>query len=123
MTKTLTEPWHGTLGGYTNHDCRCEKCRDANTRYQKQRRQARREKTPFHLIPHGANGYGNYGCRCMECLEGHRAAAGGLHPRPPAQCGTNRGYHAHWYRREDACSACLEAHAAYERDRKAGGVS
>lgn len=27
----MTERWHGTLGGYTNHRCRCEKCRSANT--------------------------------------------------------------------------------------------
>lgn len=22
--------WHGTLGGYTNHGCRCEDCKDAH---------------------------------------------------------------------------------------------
>lgn len=24
---TKAQPWHGTLGGYTNHRCRCEPCR------------------------------------------------------------------------------------------------
>lgn len=27
------EPWHGTVGGYTNHGCRGPKCRAAETTY------------------------------------------------------------------------------------------
>jgi hypothetical protein len=27
----VAERWHGTYGGYTNHDCRCEACRRAAT--------------------------------------------------------------------------------------------
>ena len=26
--------WHGTLGGYTNHDCRCAACRAKGQAYQ-----------------------------------------------------------------------------------------
>lgn len=29
---------HGTLGGYTNHRCRCTPCRRANTEYRRRRR-------------------------------------------------------------------------------------
>lgn len=119
-TRTLAERWHGSIGGYSNHRCRCQPCRDANTDYQRRRREDRRANTPFEKIPHGENGYGNYGCRCPTCLQGHRDANGGLHPRPPADCGTNRGYHAHRYRDQDACADCLAAHARYELDRKAG---
>lgn len=25
------EAWHGTIGGYTNHGCRCTACRAANS--------------------------------------------------------------------------------------------
>lgn len=27
------ELWHGTLGGYTNHHCRCDGCRHAKAIY------------------------------------------------------------------------------------------
>lgn len=37
----LTDPRmvpHGTLGGYTNHRCRCTPCRQANTEYRRKKR-------------------------------------------------------------------------------------
>lgn len=36
-------PWHGTRGGYENHKCRCDKCRDANATRSRQVRQRRRK--------------------------------------------------------------------------------
>lgn len=33
--KWLAEEWHGTLGGYTNHRCRCPECTSANTRHKR----------------------------------------------------------------------------------------
>ena len=33
----MTEPWHGTSGGYTNHGCRQECCRKAWREYRKER--------------------------------------------------------------------------------------
>lgn len=39
--------------------------------------------------------------------------------RPPARCGTDGGYYRHRRTlREEACTACQEAHAATERDRR-----
>ena len=63
----MRELWHGTPGGYTNHQCRCDECRAAFREYQKERRRKRiAAETPDHV--HGtANGYGNYGCRCEPC--------------------------------------------------------
>lgn len=29
MSDTTVEKWHGTSGGYTNHKCRCNDCREA----------------------------------------------------------------------------------------------
>ena len=31
--------WHGTLGGYRNHDCRCAACRANHRAYQRAYRQ------------------------------------------------------------------------------------
>ena len=33
MTALAAEPWHGTPGGYSNHKCRCPKCRAAQKAY------------------------------------------------------------------------------------------
>ena len=30
--------YHGTFGGYTNHKCRCPRCKAANTEHQRKRR-------------------------------------------------------------------------------------
>jgi len=65
-------PWHGTLGGYTNHGCRCRACRTANMEAVKARRRERFDKridvegVPYHPdVTHGTTkGSGNYGCRC-----------------------------------------------------------
>jgi hypothetical protein len=70
----MTEPWHGTQDGYTNHDCRCDRCRAANTRaMRKYRAKIRALPTPKHV--HGTdNGYNNYGCRCGRCVRAHAEA-------------------------------------------------
>jgi hypothetical protein len=31
-----SEPWHGTVGGYSNHRCRCDLCRAAASEYKRQ---------------------------------------------------------------------------------------
>lgn len=41
---TISETWHGTIGGYTNHKCRCEACSDASSEHAKKYRAANREK-------------------------------------------------------------------------------
>ncbi len=57
---------HG-LGGYTNHGCRCDICKQAAVNYVRNRRSARRAvPVPEHV--HGTdNGYTNYACRCDRC--------------------------------------------------------
>ena len=32
-TVEARERWHGTIGGYMNHRCRCPDCREANSQY------------------------------------------------------------------------------------------
>ncbi len=45
VKKMKPEEWpHGTPGCYTNHYCRCEKCREANTLYCKKLWAARKAK-------------------------------------------------------------------------------
>jgi hypothetical protein len=68
---------------------------------------------------------------CQPCLAAERArmndrtrrqavAAGRTPgPRPPAEHGTNTGYHAHRRRGEEACDPCKAATAAYSRARTA----
>ncbi len=67
--------WHGTLGGYTNHHCKCDECVAAHRAYCANARAERVASTPWDEIPHGtANGYNNYRCRCEPC-KGAMAAA------------------------------------------------
>lgn len=75
MTSSVTEPWHGTLGGYTNHACRCDDCREAHAKAQSAAR-TRRSQEDQSKVPHGTpGGYVNYRCRCDECRAAHAAAA------------------------------------------------
>ena len=60
---------HGTTHAYTNFGCRCEPCKEANSKASTKRRLTRVE----HGLPedddrHGTyNAYTNYGCRCQAC--------------------------------------------------------
>lgn len=63
------ERWHGTIGGYTNHSCRCEDCMAAMRAY---RSRAKAGPIPP-TATHGLSTYQNYGCRCSECRAGRRA--------------------------------------------------
>lgn len=31
--ETIEAPWHGTRSGYSNHECRCKPCSEANSKY------------------------------------------------------------------------------------------
>ena len=42
------ETWHGTAGGYTNHACRCEACREANRIHHLEYMHARPEQQQRH---------------------------------------------------------------------------
>jgi hypothetical protein len=68
---TQTETWHGTLGGYTNHRCRCPECTVANRDYNAKKRASYAEKREAGQMPewrHGTqSGYTNWGCRCESC--------------------------------------------------------
>lgn len=68
MTLAPDDPRHGTVNGYKNHYCRCDKCRTAATMCHREWRHRR------HLAlgdpRHGTqNGYVNYNCRCPACKE------------------------------------------------------
>jgi phosphoribosyl 1,2-cyclic phosphodiesterase len=74
MKNKKRELWHGTVGGYTNHDCRCPECTEA-FRMGMAKYRARLQARPIPEKVHGTNsGYTNYGCRCPECTEAHRVA-------------------------------------------------
>lgn len=73
--------WHGTIGGYSNHKCRCDACSKAFSEYQREAGKRRKNApTPEHI--HGTyNGYTNYGCRCTACRLA-QSRRGGHTPRP-----------------------------------------
>jgi hypothetical protein len=65
-----SEPWHGTVGGYCNHACRCDQCRAAkraaNAEGRRNARLMRRVRMP-HKAHGTANGYSYWACRCDPC--------------------------------------------------------
>lgn len=66
---------HGTPGAYTNHGCRCEKCKAANAEAQRSYR-ARRAAREVPWDVHGTvNGYANWLCRCNLCRAAHTKMA------------------------------------------------
>lgn len=64
------DPRHGTINGYNNLKCRCDLCRDANTKshaaYMKRIRRDGRV-----LGTHGSSLSYDTGCRCHTCKEAH----------------------------------------------------
>ena len=68
---------HGTHGGYTNHRCRCDDCREAHrvghaaSVARMRQRLASGEAQPVHGTP-GA--YCNWGCRCIPCTQAQAQA-------------------------------------------------
>jgi hypothetical protein len=67
---------HGTIGGYTNHCCRCRACRDVWADYCADLRDVREDrlaKEPS-LIKHGTtSSYDNWKCRCRPCKDANAA--------------------------------------------------
>ena len=71
----MSDTWHGTSGGYSNHKCRCEPCRKAHMvtlakgRAKRHAGRVMRDGRLYHPgVTHGTkNAYGNYGCRCEPC--------------------------------------------------------
>lgn len=71
----IPEHVHGTVNGYSNHQCRCEECRAAWAA-EVARTKDQRASRPIPEHVHGTeNGYGNYKCRCDECTKAWSAAS------------------------------------------------
>jgi hypothetical protein len=70
------DPRHGTLNGYTNLGCRCDRCRQANTIACRPRQEAWRRRRG--IMPrklgrtHGLRSTYNAGCRCEPCRGAER---------------------------------------------------
>lgn len=66
--------YHGTSGGYTNHNCRCKKCRAAWSASRSRIRAVNKKQgTESRRITHGTESSYNYGCRCESCTAAHAA--------------------------------------------------
>ena len=67
---------HGTVGGYTNNACRCERCRAANAAYVQKRRYERAAALaadPSRAAHGEESTYTNWRCRCQPCTEARAA--------------------------------------------------
>ena len=54
----MSETWHGTAGGYTNHRCRCPECRTSWAGYMSAVSRAKRAATRA-IIGNGSGSAGN----------------------------------------------------------------
>ena len=62
------ERWHGTIGGYTGHACRCERCTEAARVHVAAWRLSAVERGVPDPAMHGkATTYRNWSCRCDPC--------------------------------------------------------
>lgn len=68
----IPRDFHGTFNGYSYHQCRCDRCVEANLEHQQEQNLRRAQRViPEHL--HGTeSGYANYLCRCEACGVAHR---------------------------------------------------
>ena len=76
MSLAPDDPRHGTVNGYSNLDCRCQRCRDAWAADSKQKRSKRAERIALDpsVAVHGKpDTYLNWGCRCRPCTDAHSA--------------------------------------------------
>lgn len=60
---------HGTSGGYSNYNCRCDACTEAHSAGLARSKERRLTRPIPHHVHGTSNGYGNYGCRCKPCTK------------------------------------------------------
>jgi hypothetical protein len=69
MKLERNDPRHGTVNGYCNLGCRCQRCRVVWTAYCLDRR---RRRDPAQAPTHGKEStYLNWNCRCQPCRDAH----------------------------------------------------
>lgn len=68
----MSERWHGTRGGYSNHRCRCTECREAHRVAMAAWKAQAVHREPYR---HDAAAYRNWGCRCEICTAANSAAS------------------------------------------------
>jgi len=111
-----SDPRHGTVGGYNNHRCRCERCTETHrishrlymqeSPLQQRRRQDRRVEAARREAERAAE-------RQRQAAE---RRANWTPPRQ-AQHGTRRSYLNHKRHGETPCDKCIEANRKYNRER------
>ncbi len=117
------EPWkHGTIGGYSNHKCRCDACAKVWRDYCRELAwdTGRRRPMEIHLNNliakhvHGTEGGYNRGCKCALCLTAASEAR-----KERRENGEVRTHNANGYSNGCRCDICREAHTVYRRRRRA----
>lgn len=109
---------HGTRHRYDRWKCRCDACRAAKTRAQRDARRDRRARREGAQFKHGAAAYDCWGCRCDTCRAAHAADTARQRRdrrarRDTAQFKHGASAYEHWGCR---CETCMAAIA--EKDRR-----
>jgi hypothetical protein len=73
MTLSPDDKRHGTVNGYSNLACRCQRCRDAWALETTEARKRRNARIAEAEVEHGSHStYINWLCRCAACKQAHR---------------------------------------------------
>jgi len=68
--KPKVEHPHGThLRYFSTPGCRCDLCREAATKYSREKRQSYKGNTPQNITHGKVNSYSYFGCRCRPCKD------------------------------------------------------
>lgn len=124
MCDTITHMEHGTNSMYSNGGCRCNDCRNARARYDRERRARVRDGKTNH--EHGIAATYKIGCRCDPCKEAHRVWVAEYRERRLAAedivHGTVSGYQVFKCRCDD-CVDVMKPHARANWLKKNYGLS
>jgi hypothetical protein len=117
---SVNDPRHGTTNAYSNHGCRCARCRAAATEQHREWMHRTGRTTPMEVwaqerekrypVLHGMESGYNRGCRCEKCK---RASAEARRLR--RWQGTVYTHNQSGYSNGCRCDVCLTAHREYKR--------
>ena len=82
---------HGThLRYFSTPNCRCDLCREAATKYSREKRQGHRENPPQDINHGRVNSYSYFGCRCRLCKDAMLAHLAKYPPSEKSRQARNR---------------------------------
>ena len=114
---------HGTRTRYDAGRCRCDACRAAKTRADREQRRTQRARLDTSQFKHGAAAYKNWGCRCEVCTDAKAEQRGSSFRMKDRGSNAPHGTYGRYHKGRCRCDACRAANARrgreLRRDRKA----